>query len=181
MELWNCDSEIRSFFLKKKGERKSMKEKPIAPIFFDTRPKNKKINDSFQKSSNRKTRFDKTTSMKFPVSENENKEFRRLYSFLKEDLRAASITEFLTMILRFGLRHPELLKNHFNYANTGSYKTVKPNQIEKKLIAGGSGFAIEWGVSERRALHNIMFSVLDYVKRGGRIKIEEVQPIRPIE
>ncbi|MDP4084698.1 MAG: hypothetical protein Q8934_08805 [Bacillota bacterium] len=158
-----------------------MKNKPIAPFFFEEPPKQKKSKDPFQESQLRKKRFDKTASMKFPVTEMESRELRRLYSFYKEDLQATSITEFFTMLLRYGLRHPELLKTHFVYENTGTYKTVKPNQIEKSLIAGGNGFAIEWGVSERKTLHHIIFSVMEYLKKGGKMKIEEIQPIRPLE
>lgn len=158
-----------------------MKEKSIAPIFFDTPIKKKNSTVLHQESKHNKTRFDKTSPRKFPVSELENKELRRLYLFLKDELKASSLTDFLTMILRFGLRHPELLKSNFHYENTGIYKTVKPNQIEKELLSGRSGFAIEWGMSERRALYQIIFSVLRYVKQGGKLEIEEVQPFRPLK
>ncbi|QHE63948.1 hypothetical protein FHE72_23440 (plasmid) [Rossellomorea vietnamensis] len=155
-----------------------MKHKPIAPIF---------LNDPVEKraaarpSNSRKTRFDKTAPMKFPVTEEENIKLRRLFqSFNRNDkgIRSASITELFVMLVRFGLRHQEMLRPADEYQNTVIKKTVKPNQLEKRMI---EDLAIEWNVSERRALHGIVFSVINYLDRGGSLVYEKVQPFRPNE
>jgi hypothetical protein len=155
-----------------------MKHKPIAPIFLsgldEKRP-------AARPSNTRKTRFDKTSPMKFPVTEEENIKLRRLFqSFNRNDkgVRPESITELFAMIVRFGLRHQEMLRPADQYQNTEIKKTMKPNQLEKQMI---EDLAIEWNVSERRALHGIVFSVVSYLDKGGRLDHEKVQPFRPIE
>lgn len=156
-----------------------MKHKPIAPLFIDEKieyTKNTSKTCPKPSSGDRKTRFDKTAPMKFPVTDDENRQFRRLYRRFKDELHAASITEFFTMIVRFGLRHPEMLSFSDSYKDTGTHKTVKPNQIEKELLVD---LSIEWNVSERKTLHGVMFSVLRYIEKGGHLTHEKVQPFRP--
>jgi hypothetical protein len=160
------------------GEEK-MKHKPIAPLFIDEKKettKNPSVTRPGHSSSDRKTRFDKSAPMKFPVTEDENRQFRRLYQSLKKELEAESITQFFTMLVRFGLRHPEMLAKFSTYKNTETHKTVKPNQIEKELL---TNLSIEWNVSERKTLHGIVFSVLEYIEKGGHLTHEKVQPFRP--
>jgi hypothetical protein len=158
-----------------------MKHKPIAPIFIDSnkesvkKPSNVRPRNSV---SDRKTRFDKTAPMKFPVTDDENRKFRRLYQSLKDELKAESITQFLTMIVRFGLRHPEMLRKPSIYKNTETHKTVKPNQIEKELL---TDLSIEWNISERKTLHGVVFSVLGYIEKGGDLSRAKVQPFRPVK
>jgi hypothetical protein len=149
-------------------------DKPLAPIFIDespasTRPTNK---------TTRKTRYDKLAPRKFPVTEEENKTLRRLYKRLRGELHANSITEFLTMLLRFGLSKPEMLHTFDSYKVTGIFKTIKPNQLEKDVL---EDLAIDWSSSERKAIHGIIFSVLEYIEKGGHIKHEEVQSFKPIK
>ncbi|NCT40015.1 hypothetical protein GTW56_30345 [Bacillus sp. EB93] len=144
-----------------------MKHKPIAPLLIDPNKEPlKKPSNVHSKSSSgdRKTRFDKSAPMKFPVTEDENRQFRRLYQSLKNELQAESITQFFTMLVRFGLRHPEILGKPSTYKNTETHKTVKPNQIEKGLL---TSLSIEWNVSERKTLHGVVFSVLRYIEKGG--------------
>lgn len=128
----------------------------------------------------RETRFDKTVTMKFPVTEEENAQLRNLWLVYREPLKASSITVFLTMLLRFGLRHPDLIRSDIPYQNTKIHKTVKPNQIEKERISGVNGLTVQWQLpSDRKTVHRIIFSVLFYLRRGGTLRHEEVQPIRP--
>lgn len=156
-----------------------MKHKPIAPLFFDEeitgvkKPTSAPLKNS---AGNRKTRFDKAASMKFPVTEDENRQFRWIYQSLKTELQAESITHFFTMLVRFGLRHPELLGPSPTYKNTDTHKTVKPNQIEKELL---THLSIEWNLSERKTLHGVVFSVLRYIEKGGQLASEKIQPFRP--
>ncbi|MDX8367159.1 hypothetical protein [Cytobacillus sp. IB215665] len=150
-----------------------MKHKPIAPILFEEQ---KQPTVKRKTSTQRRTRFDKVAVMKFPVTEEQHVQLRRQYQFLKNRIDAGSITEFLTKLLRFGLKHPELIRRSIPYKNTGTYKTVKPNQIEKDMI---TDLSIEWGLSERQALQRVMVSVIGYLQRGGQIKNEEIQPYRP--
>ncbi|NMH67306.1 hypothetical protein HF072_00615 [Bacillus sp. RO3] len=155
-----------------------MKHKPIAPIFLNACEEKR---PQARPSANRKVRFDKTSPMKFPVTEEENAKLRRLFkSFMRNDkgVRPASITELFIMLVRFGLRHPEMLQLAEEYQNTDTKKTVKPNQLEKRMI---EDLAIEWNVSERRALHGIIFSVISYLDKGGSLVYEKVQPFRPNE
>ncbi|MEH6908241.1 hypothetical protein [Neobacillus drentensis] len=156
-----------------------MKHKPIAPLFFEeekTHIKNSSVTRPKNSSSDRKTRFDKSVPMKFPVTDDENRQFRRVYQSLKTELQAESITHFFTMLVRFGLRHPEMLGKPSTYKNTETHKTVKPNQIEKELLIR---LSIEWNLSERKTLHGVVFSVLRYIEKGGHLTREKVQPFRP--
>ncbi|MHA7139840.1 hypothetical protein ACRTEV_21650 [Rossellomorea arthrocnemi] len=155
-----------------------MKHKPIAPIFLNAGEEKR---PAARPNTNRKIRFDKASPMKFPVTEEENVKLRRLFkSFMRNDkgVRPASITELFIMLVRFGLRHQEMLRPADEYQNTAIKKTVKPNQLEKRMI---EDLAIEWNVSERRALHGIVFSVINYLDKGGSLVYEKVQPFRPNE
>ncbi|WP_121614130.1 hypothetical protein [Mesobacillus foraminis] len=156
-----------------------MKYKPIAPLYFDeekTNPINTPKPELKNNDSDRRTRFDKAAPMKFPVTEDEHRQLRWTYQKLKKELQAESITHFFTMLLRFGLRHPDLLGPPPTYRNTETHKTVKPNQIEKEML---TRLSIQWNLSERKTLHGVIFSVLNYIEKGGRLFHEEVQPFRP--
>ncbi|WP_430508388.1 hypothetical protein [Rossellomorea marisflavi] len=127
----------------------------------------------------RKTRYDKKSVMRFPVTEEQHKQLRTAYMKAKREPGGAtpeSITEFLIMVVRFGLHHPEMLSLVDPYENGVNKKTVKPNQVEKSMI---EELAIDWNVSERRAVHGIVLSVLGYLSKGGVLKNEKVQPFRP--
>lgn len=163
-----------------------MNNKTIFPIMNDLPKKEiKKISNVniYSKTKvpvqTRQTRFDKLSPRKFPVTKEEERMLRTLYLLHKVELKANSITEFLTMMIRFGLRHPDILKHDFEYTDTKLYKTVKPNQVELEKVSGIKGWMIDWGVSERKALHHIVFSVCQYIQGGGRLGYEEVQPIKP--
>lgn len=153
------------------------------PIFSLLNTRNTKLIKSVKKTNNssyheRKIRFDKTHTMRFPVTEEQEKSLRRAYILYKSQFNNESITSFITSLLRFGLRHQELHKE-IDYKDTKKYKTVKPNQIEYEMISGVHGLAIEWGLSERQALHRIVISVLIFLNEGGKLTDEEVQQIRP--
>ncbi len=155
-----------------------MKHRPLAPIFINEKTLPARPD---QQESPRKTRYDKQAVMKFPVTEEQHKELR--YSFVaaknqKGPLSPGSITEYLVQLVRFGLRHPEMLGQSNEYVHGGNMKTVKPNQVEKSLI---EKLAIDWNSSERRAVHGIVFSVLSYLSKGGVLTYEEVQPLRPVK
>lgn len=127
-----------------------------------------------------KTRFDKTSTIKFPVSEAENAYFRYFWKVYKEQISAGSITVFLTMLFRFGLRHQEVINHSIDYKDTKIYKTLKPNQLEKEMISGVYGLTIEWQLSsDRKTVHRIMLSVLQYLIDGGSLNYEEIQQFRP--
>jgi hypothetical protein len=132
------------------------------------------------RAQQRKTRFDKTESMKFPVTPGENAQFRHLWLVYRPHFKVNSITVFLTQLLRYGLRHPEIIKHDIEYSNSSILKTVNPNQCEKDMICGINGLTIQWQLtSNRKTLHRIMISVLHYLRNGGTLNYEEVQQIRP--
>lgn len=149
------------------------KNKMIAPIFSDIPLQPAKIE---KKKTGRSTRFDKTSPIKYPVTESESKLLRRLFIHYREKVGAGSITEFMTMMVRYGLRNRGVVREFDEYKDTGTYKTVKPNQLEKQLIVD---LAIDWDVSERKTIRNIVLSVVEYLHKGGSLIHEEVQPIRP--
>ncbi len=156
-----------------------MKYNPIAPLYFDEENNNPKSSPKpalTNTERDRKTRFDKAAPMKFPVTEDEHRQLRWTYQTLKKELQPDSITHFFTMLVRFGLRHPDLMGPPPTYRNTDTHKTVKPNQIEKEML---TSLAIQWNLSERKTLHGVVFSVLNYIQKGGRLTHEEVQPFRP--
>lgn len=158
-----------------------MFEKPIAPILFTNNPSTKSSNNKSINTTKRQTRFDKTYPRKFPVSEEQNKLLRRLYILHRGNLESTSITNFLTMLLRYGIKHREVINHQIEYENTNIYKTVKPNKVEKEIISGPQGLAIDWNVSERKAIHLIIISVAYFLDNGGIINHEEVQRTRPIK
>ncbi|NDI36619.1 hypothetical protein [Chengkuizengella sediminis] len=127
---------------------------------------------------NRKSRSDKLFPRKFPVSDEMRKEIRKWFIVYKKVCRTESITEFNTMLLRFGFRNLDILRNDFKYVDSGIYKTVKPNKLEKSYITDIGGLVDEWGVSERKAIHQIICSVLVYLQNGGGLTYEEIQPIK---
>ena len=149
------------------------KNKMIAPIFSDT-PLQPVKNE--KRIPGRSTRFDKTSPIKYPVTESESKLLRRLFIQYGGKVGAGSITEFMTMLVRYGLRNRGVVREFDQYKDTGNYKTVKPNQLEKQLIVD---LAIDWDVSERKTIRNIVLSVVEYLHKGGSLIYEEVQPIRP--
>jgi hypothetical protein len=153
----------------------------IFPASYEQTKNTRSISNNYSKIENRETRFDKTEAMKFPVTPEENAQFRQLWLVYKPHIKGAtSITVFLTMLLRYGLRHPEIMDHDIPYENSHILKTVNPNQAEKELICGINGLTIEWQLtSNRKTLHRIMISVLRYLKRGGMLNHEEVQQIRP--
>ncbi|QVY63968.1 hypothetical protein [Cytobacillus gottheilii] len=149
-----------------------MRIKPIVPINVPAK------NNAKKEPSLRKTRFDKTDPRKFPVSEQENILLKRMFKMRKDQLQAKSITEFITMLLRFGLRHPELINDSLAYKDTGIYKTIKPNQLEKTET---EELAIRLNMSERKVFYSIVFSVVLYMQKGGSLNNEEIQPFKPIK
>jgi len=156
-----------------------MQHKPLAPINFGEKP-SPQATRPVSSDSARKTRYDKKAVMRFPVTEEQHKQLRTAFAKAKRAPGCApeSITEFLIMVVRFGLRHPEMLSLVDPYENGVNKKTVKPNQVEKGMI---EELAIEWNVSERRAVHGIVLSVLSYLSKGGVLKDEKVQPFRPVK
>ncbi len=156
-----------------------MQHKPLAPINFGRKPSSQ-ATGPVSSDSVRKTRYDKKAVMRFPVTEEQHKQLRTAFAKAKSEPGSApeSITEFLIMVVRFGLRHPEMLSPVDPYENGVNKKTVKPNQVEKSMI---EELAIEWNVSERRAVHGIVLSVLAYLSKGGVLKDEKVQPFRPVK
>jgi hypothetical protein len=165
-----------------------MKNKPIFSMTEDENSYRSSMNKEMNKFStvkaDRKMRFDKKHPMRFPVTKEEAVSFTRFYKIDKEYLQGhrenLTITDYLSMMLRFGLRNQELIDHDILYKDTGEYRTVKPNQVEHDMIASPNGLALQWEIIyERRALHRIMISVLHYRQRGGRLVYEEVQPIRP--
>ncbi|MGD9678923.1 MAG: hypothetical protein AB7V16_11335 [Vulcanibacillus sp.] len=130
----------------------------------------------------RNTRFDKTVSLKFPVSDLENAKFKRHYLLNKDSLNASSITNYLTMIFRYALKHHELINQNIVYKSSKIYKTIKINQVEKNMLSGAYGLTITWcSNSDRKTIHRMMISMLNYLDRGGQINVDEVQPIRPVK
>lgn len=162
-----------------------MSQSPIMPLFHTsnrtTPAKPIQVNPAPPKPKKpQQTRFDKTHGMKFPVTEEQDRLLRMFWKRYKEAYQATSITVFVTMMLRYGLNHPHLVQAQ-PYNDTGTYKTAKPNQVEYDLIGGENGVAIKWGVSERKALHRIIISVLRYMETGGRLDHASLQQFKPFK
>lgn len=166
-----------------------MNHKRIYPIF---EPYIKTSHDTSRNKKRKayKTRKDKTTPLKFPVTEEQEASFRMFWLLYKDDWNDIwkqdnrtgndlTITAFLTMVYRFGIRHPELIIHDLPYQDTKIHKTVKLNQIEKDKLCGINGLTVQWKLrSNRKSLHRVMISILHYLQNGGLLIYEEVQPIR---
>jgi hypothetical protein len=138
---------------------------------------------SDQTKSARKTRYDKKTTLKFPVTDDENAQFRSLFKAYQQHIGPdLTMTSFLTMVFRYGLRHPNIINHGLVYKDTKIHKTLKPNQIEKELVSGKKGLTVMWKMrSDRKTTHRLMISMLHYLLNGGTLSNEGVQPFKPFK
>jgi hypothetical protein len=154
----------------------------ILPII---KTKNETNNKTNIYTKERKIRYDKTTTMKFPLTESENALLTHYWLIYKKHWQERfkeelSITMFNTMLLRFAFKNPRFIKHDIEYKNTKLLKTVKLNQLEKEKIAGSHGLRVHWQLtSERKALHRIMLSMLYYLQNGGVLSYEDTKPSKP--
>jgi hypothetical protein len=110
------------------------------------------------KETPRKVRSDKTTSIKFPVTEEERRELRlaAMIAGLGEKQTMYN-TSLLLKTLSDAARIPPI-----TYKDTGQYMTVNPVQEANERIVQ---LMLQWGTSKREAVHRLIISAL---RRGVR-------------
>lgn len=158
-----------------------MKRKPIVPFSLQEEKDYKPFIQEAVQPKERKIRFDKLHPRKFAVTYEQNRVLTNLFLANKQKWKAKSITEFLTMLLRIGLRRPDLVNKDILYVTkTPFYKTVKPNTYEKEILSGIDGLSIKFALfNERATIHRCILNIVDYIQRGGIVRYEEIQPLKP--
>ena len=119
----------------------------LNPIF------NEKENTKKTQINQRKTRSDKIHDMKFPVTDKQKIILRK-----KAKLDDVSVTKNNTQLLKNALKYPINYIPDYPYQDTKQYMHVKPTELEYTII---SNLAIEWGISERKALYRLMCFILE--------------------
>lgn len=132
----------------------------LNPIFNEKVIKPKSPATSTPQPKQRKTRSDKCHDIKFPVTPEERAALRTLAK-----QRGVTVTRLATELLLDGLQRQWMIDHSLPYKDTKQYMHVKPIQIYYHQV---EQLAIEWGISERRAVHRIVISVLRYVL-GGKV------------
>ena len=163
-------------------KKKGMKERVgyINPIFQE--PKQIKLHE-WKKQSNtdsqqppkKAVRKDKTHNIKFPVSV-------RMQMSLKSTLKQANLllksqgteplsqTKFNTLLLRYGLQHPEILKWSTKYQDTKVYMHTNLFETEYDEIGGPHGLSIQKNLSDRKVVFHILLSVIYWMEGEGSVE-----------
>jgi hypothetical protein len=151
----------------------------INPLFNEkkiTKSKNPtpKLNHTSKKA--RATRSDKQHNIKFPVSsviqvklKSYHRQAKRIYQLHeKGDITQ---TKFNTLLLKYGLNHPNILRWDFEYQDTKVYMHTNLLEVEyEREIGGPFGLTIQKNLSDRKVVHHILLSVLKWLERGGSIE-----------
>lgn len=146
----------------------------INPLFSDT----EKILKNEQSKNNRvlnvKTshtvRKDKTHNIKFPVSPVTQIKLKSCFRQAKRLYPNKNLTQtkFNTLLLRYGMNHPEIIKWNFPYRDTKVYMHTKILKKEYDLYFGPHGFPVQKNMSDRKVVYHIVLSVLSWLEREGR-------------
>ncbi|MEG6533256.1 hypothetical protein V6C20_06910 [Caldibacillus thermoamylovorans] len=173
MEKWKSDLKLKT---KKAIGGKEMGY--INPLFSKSEIMNKKLKPLSSKT-NRKTRNDKTHNIKFPIdSINQIK----LKSYSKEAKRICELqgkdgitqTKFNTALLRYGLKHIELVKWCHTYKDTKVYMHTNLLKTEYELfISGPHGLSVQKNLNDRRVVFHIINSLINLLDKG-EVNIEEI-------
>lgn len=126
-------------------------------------------------NNKRQMRSDKCHNIKFPVSPVTQMKLRTYCKQLKEryqtkDGKDISQTAFNTSLLRFGLRHMEILEWDMDYVDPKVYMHTMLKEKEYQEIGGPYGLAIQKQISERKVVYYIMTSVIRWIEKGGSLE-----------
>lgn len=148
----------------------------INPLFNDTRiEKTKKTIQKKTNNLNRSTRIDKNHNIKFPISKvtqmklkSHCKQAGRIYQM--QGMPQISQTKFNTLLLRFGLKHEEIIFWGHQYKDSKVYMHTNVLETEYLEIGGPHGLAIRKSLSERKVVYHIILSVLNWLEGEGNIE-----------
>lgn len=117
----------------------------------------------------RAVRSDKTHSIKFPVTPVSQMKLRSHLRQAKRLYPHKNLTQttFNTLLLRYGMNHPEIIKWNQPYRDTKVYMHTKILKKEYEIYFGPHGFSVQKNMSDRKAVHHIILSVLSWLERGG--------------
>lgn len=123
----------------------------------------------------KQTRSDKCHNIKFPVSPVTQMKLRTYCKqikgfYHKKDGQAISQTTFNTFLLRYGLRHMEIVDWDMDYEDTKTYMHTMLKEKEYQEIGGPYGLAIQKQLSERKVVFFIIASVLRWIEKGGSLE-----------
>jgi hypothetical protein len=170
MELWNCVSGITTKREGKGGERMDF----ISPV---SKNGNSNSNREFKAAKKiRATRCDKLHPIKFPVDPMQTMKLRR-YKELANRIHNLSgnekleQAEFNNALIKFGLKNLNIIDWKMEYQDTKKYMYTKLLETEYSSVIGGPyGLSIQKGVSDRKLVYLIIFSVVTWLERGGNLE-----------
>ena len=158
----------------KEGERMGY----INPLFDKpeiTIPKKAPEKKSQNPIKKRTIRKDKTHNIKFPVSPVTQMKLKSLCKqaarmYREQGREPLSQTKFNTLLLRYGLQHEVILQWTHEYSDTKVYMHTNILESEYIEIGGPYGLAIRKNLSERKAVYQIMNSVLKWLEGEGTLE-----------
>lgn len=106
----------------------------------------------------RKTRSDKVTDIKFPVTGEQRRELRALAIGRKLGDRQ---TLYNTKLLQAAIEDAGSC-SELEYKDTGKYMHVKPTQVANEKI---EQLMLNWGCSKRQAVHRLMINAIRRARR----------------
>lgn len=123
----------------------------------------------------RSVRSDKCRNIKFPI---DTLMQIKLKSFAKQAARiyrakgkeALSQTKFNTLLLRYGLENGSILCWNHEYKDTKVYMHTNILETEYEEIGGPHGLSVRKGLSDRKVVYQIMFSVLKWLEGEGSLE-----------
>ena len=150
----------------------------INPLFNNSDITNKKPvyeKDKPVKRQMRAPRKDKTHSIKFPVTvpmQMKLKSYCKQAARINKHLGKVPLTQtkFNNQLLRFGLKHENILRWDFEYIDTKNYMHTNILEIEYEELGGPHGYSVRKSISDRKAVFFIIQSVLKWLEGEGSLE-----------
>lgn len=126
-------------------------------------------------TKSRATRSDKQHNCKFPVDSILQMKLRSYFRqaariFEKNGQSTLSQTKFNTLLLRFGLKNPDILTWDKDYKDTKVYMHTQLLETEFEEIGGPHGLAVRKSMSERKIVFHVIHSVIRWLEGSGDIE-----------
>jgi hypothetical protein len=118
----------------------------------------------------RTVRSDKGHAVKFPVSLQQQIEFKtslRRFKYYFPDVQIQQ-TKYNTLLLWYALDHLYIVDWDLEYIGTSEHHmTTKLPEYRFSEIGGLHGLSIEKGLSDRKTVYKMTISALHYIEKGG--------------
>jgi hypothetical protein len=169
VEKWKNDSDL-TMKMKREGGRGMDNLNPLfEQSIIKPSPKLSKKTISNTKTK-RSVRSDKGHSVKFPVSLQQQIEFKSSlwrFKYYFPDVRIQQ-TKYNTLLLWYALDHLHIVDWDLEYiGNSKHHMTTKLPEYRFSEIGGLHGLSIEKGLSDRKTVYKMTISALQYIEKGG--------------